>query len=381
MKRFLIMLVIPALLAGLLAPANAGPSEGGWSTDNVEYVGHVPFESASSTGVSILGKYMYLTSWRNLSIYDISDPINPALLSTVPFGTKGEDPFMFENEQVSTNGEILLFSEQTPRNILFVYDVEDKSNPTLIATLPGGGGHTQSCILNCKYAVGSSGAIVDLRDPAKPTLLDGTWIEKTNMQGGVHDVREVKPGFIIASGYTMLQYIDVRNPSKPKLLVGAANKNPSFIFHSGEWPNKTKSRFALMQGEKNAQTRCNPNQGALQTWDTTGWQKTKTWELVDTYTVENGTYQDGAPPANGLGCSAHWFTMHPTYDDGGLIAIGYYEHGTRFLDIGPTGKITEMGWFVPWGGSTSAAYWVNKEIVYAVDYTRGIDILKYTGKV
>ena len=48
------------------------------------------------------------------------------------------------------------------------------------------------------------------------------------------------------------------------------------------------------------------------------------------------------------------------------------------------GKIKEAGWFIPFAGSTSAAYWVptDKEdkIVYAVDYTRGIDILRWTGK-
>jgi hypothetical protein len=33
---------------------------------------------------------------------------------------------------------------------------------------------------------------------------------------------------------------------------------------------------------------------------------------------------------------------------------------------------------VPYAGSTSAAYWLNNDIVYAVDYTRGIDILRFT---
>jgi hypothetical protein len=46
-----------------------------------------------------------------------------------------------------------------------------------------------------------------------------------------------------------------------------------------------------------------------------------------------------------LGCSAHWFDEHPTYRNGGLVALGYYEHGTRFLDIQRNGKIKE------WAGS------------------------------
>ena len=63
-----------------------------------------------------------------------------------------------------------------------------------------------------------------------------------------------------------------------------------------------------------------------------------------------------------------------------MVALGSYEHGTRFVDVAPTGKIKEVGYFMPWAGGTSAAYWMTKDIVYSVDYSRGIDILKYNGK-
>ena len=33
------------------------------------------------------------------------------------------------------------------------------------------------------------------------------------------------------------------------------------------------------------------------------------------------------------------------------------------------------------GGATSGAYWITNRILYAVDYQRGIDILRYTGKL
>ena len=60
--------------------------------------------------------------------------------------------------------------------------------------------------------------------------------------------------------------------------------------------------------------------------------------------------------------------------------MGWYEHGTRFLRVSSKGKISEVGYFLPAGGSTSAAYWVGRNIVYAVDYNRGLDILRFTGK-
>ena len=133
----------------------------------------------------------------------------------------------------------------------------------------------------------------------------------------------------------------------------------------------------IMQGEQNFQPRCDPGQGAVMIYDKV--EGTDGFELKDTYRVENGTYADGAPALNALGCSAHCFEVHPTWKNGGLMALGYYEHGTHFLKVGDEGQITPKGYFLPNAGSTSAAYWVNRNIVYAVDYTRGIDILRYTG--
>jgi hypothetical protein len=60
--------------------------------------------------------------------------------------------------------------------------------------------------------------------------------------------------------------------------------------------------------------------------------------------------------------------------------MAWYEHGTRFLKVNGKGKISSEGYFLPVGGATSAAYWINDKILYAVDYQRGIDILRWTGK-
>jgi hypothetical protein len=99
---------------------------------------------------------------------------------------------------------------------------------------------------------------------------------------------------------------------------------------------------------------------------------------VDEFHLDTGVPTDGNSPYDQF--CAHWFTTHPKYKDGGLVAMGWYEHGTRFLDVNKdTGKITEKGWFYPVGGSTSAAYWVNDTILYSIDYQRGIDVLKFTG--
>lgn len=377
MKRFLSCLAAAGLVVAAVPGAGAGPTAGGIASDDVEYVTYVPFEVGTATGADIFGKYMIVTSWRSFSIYDISNPESPQLLGRpVPFG------FKFENENVSTNGKIMLFSEELPQDILHVWDIEDKTNPVEIATLAGAGGHTNTCILKCKYTMSSEGVVTDLREPSNPKMLDLNWMEATGVQGGIHDVEEFKNGFVITSPISHpLQLLDVRNPAKPKVLAVGENPNPTgFLLHSGRWPNQGKDKFLLMQGEKNVRTRCNDTTGPFLTYDATTWKKSKTFKVIDQYHAQNGTVTDGNPPANALGCSAHWFQEHPKFNNGGLVAMGFYEHGTKFFDVDSKGMITEVGWFVPYAGSTSAAYWVNDEIVYAVDYTRGIDVLRWNGK-
>ncbi len=376
MRRLVAIATSLLLLAGMTG-ASAGPTAGGIATDNVEYVRFVPFDQSSSTGVTIVGKYAYLTSWKNLSIYDVSDPTDPALVGYEPLG------FKFENENVATDGKILLFSESLPQDILHVYDVEDKSNPTLIAQVEGAGDHTTTCILKCTWAYGSDGSITDLRNPKKAKLQKLDWHKAVGLQGDAHDVEEYKNGFLVASTISApLMILDVRDPLDPKILATGKHPNPSgFLFHSGRWPRGGKDSILLMQGEKNFRPRCDENNGPFMTFGTKGWRSTHSVKLLDTYRVQNGTYADGSPAVNALGCSAHWFQEHETFRNGGLVAVGYYEHGTRFLDVASNGKIKEAGYFMPYGGSTSAAYWLPKDIVWAVDYTRGIDILRWKGKV
>jgi hypothetical protein len=114
------------------------------------------------------------------------------------------------------------------------------------------------------------------------------------------------------------------------------------------------------------------------TWDTTGWAKKKTFRMVDEYRPPDSLPTDGGFPTSTF-CT-HWFTTRPGYRDGGTVAMGWYEHGTRFLKVSPKGQITETGWFLPAGTSASAAYWVTKDLLYVFDYNRGLDILRYHDK-
>ena len=357
-------------MAALAFPASSSgePGPGYFASDNVEWVTSLPIH-ADGVGARIVGKYMYLTTERDLTIYDISDPEAPVRTGQLAFVPPQE--FYFPEEDVDTNGKILLSGSSGTLNVI---DVKDKANPEVIGSVQGADEHTISCVLDCKYAYGSEGVIVDLRKPTAPKIV-GDWSKITG-EGG-HDVTEVAPGLVVTSTQPMFLLDARKNPAKPKVLASGRNNDGRFI-HGNLWPHRMKDRFLLVGGETSGPSCDAGSSGSFMTWDTRKWKKTRSFKMIDDFRVTNGLPTDGNAPVN-LYC-AHWFTTHPAYRNGGLVSIGWYEHGTRFLDVSPEGKIKEVGYFLPVGGSTSAAYWVSKDIVYSVDYNRGLDIIRFTGK-
>lgn len=363
-------LVLCASVASASPLVDGGPGPGYFATDNVEFVAHVPFNNDSAGG-KLVDDYFYVTSSRALLIYDVSDPVAPARVGVLPLV---QTPY-FAEEDPDGNGEILLVGGLD--GVLNVISVEDKTNPQVIGKLPGGDAHTTSCVLDCKWAYNDSGEIIDLRDPTDPKIV-GNWKEGTAV-GASHDVTEVAPGFVMTSSTPML-LLDLRkNPAKPKIIASVGGTDPRYI-HANVWPQKMKDKFLLVQAETTSgvSTCGGEDDGSFMTFDATKWKKTHSFTMIDELRYETGLPTDGRMPY-GTYC-AHWFDVHPSYKNGGLLAMAFYENGTHFLDIDSKGKISEAGYFVPLAGSVSADYWINDEIVYAVDYNRGIDILRYTGK-
>lgn len=379
-------LVATVLLFAGLSPAAAGPSSGGFASDNVRFVKHVPFEAGTATGAKLVGKHLFVTAWRSFSIYDVSDPVNPELVSVTPIGLQ------FENEDVSSDGKILLFSESAPGDVLHVWDVEDKTNPVEIAQVPGAGDHTHTCILKCKYSYGSDGAIVDLRNPAEAKVV-GNWLELLGGKSGgsafgaAHDLDEFKNGFLVTSPYRSgpIQLLDVRRPLQPTVVVSGQRHDvaPEPVpaaadVHSTRWPNEGRDNFLMAQGGSNVyQRQCDESGRNFWVFDASRWEETGKLRFIDEYAPGEGIFVDGRPPASTLGCSTHWFEPHPGFRNGGFVVISYYDYGTRFVKVRPNGTIKEAGWFLPHGGVTFSAYWLTDEIVYAIDATRGIDILAF----
>ena len=59
-----------------------------------------------------------------------------------------------------------------------------------------------------------------------------------------------------------------------------------------------------------------------------------------------------------------------------LDRAGFTEITRRFFNFAAR-IIKDEGYFLPYFGSTSAAYWRTNRVVYSIDYERGFDVVKY----
>ncbi len=403
MKRFVLCVVSVGLLVtaapaaaqvGLPQLPAAPPAGDAVMSDNVEYLGSLKQDLGMTTGARVVGDRMFVTSAKNISIYDISEPASPQPLGSLFTNVA------WENEEVPTNGEVLAFASDffsvgvpecvaalSPQGCIQFFDVRDPANIKQVGVVPIPN-HTAECALDCQYFYGSEGTIVDARgilDGTAPTVI-GDWITALADQGvdssSCHHIREIRPGVLLTAcqPFSVISILpkDGGSPTNPKVLyTGEAAK----FVHSARWPRAGKDKFLLTGGEQNFRGRCELNNSEFSVYGADDVQKTKQFELISQVPpAGNGYYADGKPVAGALGCSVHWFQEHPTFKNGGLVAISEYEDGVRFLQIGKDGSITEQGYFLSLGSSSSSPKWAGKDdVLYSIDYQRGIDILRYTG--
>jgi LVIVD repeat len=388
--RKISILAAIAMLAGALMPgtaADAGPGPGGVTSDNVEFVRHLPI-AQDGVGGRVVGDYFYANDQNKVMIFDLADPLNPTMVGFVPMPQE----WLFSREDLDGNASVIVVPNQvtasadgTPRagtNALYIIDVEDKTNPQIIGTLPGAGSHTSSCILDCKYVYNSNGQIIDIRKPSEPKLLKTKWGDGKPAQSA-HDVEEIRPGIILTSSNPLMLLDARKDPAKPEMLAVSPPIEKVGVMHSTRWGSGGKDDFFVAGSEQNFVARCGADtNGHMMTIDASNWEKTHTLgPVIDRHYETNGTYVDGKPAVNQGGCSSHWLELHPRFDNGGLVAHSRFEHGVRIMDINSKGKISEAGYFMPWAGMSGAAYWVTERIIYSLDYNRGIDIIKYNGKL
>jgi hypothetical protein len=407
MRTTLVALLTAAVFAapaGAQAPEGVGPDY--VTSPNVEYLGFIKDDIGQTTGSRIVGNRLYVTSAKNLSIYDITDPAKPARIGLMHIN------IAWENEEVPTNGKILGISSDwitaNPNCSVSTacqqfFDVRDPENIKELPSLPSGD-HTADCALDCSYMFGNTGTITDLRGvldgPAVPKVI-GNWqtlikpqLAARGYKDGVrscHHIREIKPGVMMAACQPFVVFHitggEGAAPLSPVVTVVGGNDDKRFV-HSARWPRQGTDKFALVGGETNFSITRHQDLACDEKTDAAftvvdashSGQDGRFSQPLDEYRPKNGTYVDGNSATEIAGCSVHWYQEHESFHNGGLVALASYDNGMRFLQVKPDGKIVEQGYFQPLGFETSAPRWVpGTNIVYSIDYARGIDILRWKG--
>lgn len=385
--------------ADLTRPQGVASAEsGGFASDNVEWVTIMPQHTGTSGG-KLVGDHYYMTDPRGVWIYDASDPASPKLVGELPAAQIGVGTALAQ-EEPDTNGKILLVNAYNPSgpggasgtNALQIVDVSDPASPKIVGAT-NVSDHTWTCILECKYAIGRTGHVLDLRDPSKPERV-GDWKQVVPFAGYVHDFEEISSGKVIAAGQPSF-YMDFRkDPVNPKVLTTIPTEFHNLGYHGADWARKGKDKLLVMGAEvapagatNTAGSDCT-DEGitAVTTYDAKdvlkadkkGRFKGESFKRLHDWRVAGrGAYADGNAPAHTLYCG-HWFDTHPKWKNGGTLALAHYDWGTRFLDVNSKGAIEEIGYFQPVRGYTASVKWIDKDIVYVHDYFRGLEVLRFT---
>jgi hypothetical protein len=396
--------VISSMVIALPAPAasNSGVAAAGFTSDNVQWLSVNPRHTGSSGG-RLHDGFFYVTDPRGVTIYNVADPSAPVQTGFLPLPQVGTQTALAQ-EDPDTNGKILLVdgvdpNPNAPNNgiRLYVVDVTNKAAPAVIGSVATTD-HTWSCFADCTYAIGRTGGIIDLTDPRNPKVVSN-WKTTVPGSGYTHDFTEIRPGRLMSAGQPSF-YMDATDPTKPTKLSTITTKFHTLGYHSAEWPQDGRDKFLLMgtelaaAGTNNAAGSDCTGDGEIATYDTTDVLASEkfieenpgepfppaTFKNVDKWRIAGaGTYTDGKAPFHSTLYCAHWFDPHPSFKDGGLIAAAHYDWGTRFLSVDSAGKISEVGWFQPVAGLTASAYWISEDIVYTLDYRRGLDVLRFAG--
>jgi hypothetical protein len=326
-----------------------------------------------------VGRHLYVSALSGVSIYDIGDPRAPVRVGRLELPNA-------QNEDVDVGSGIMLVSDDPfgGRGMLHVIDVRDPAAPRLLSSFrtwtPGiydfssppprrrGIGHTASCIQDCRYAwlAGSSAGIdvVDLRDPARPRLAGRFAAREAAGAEGTHDVQVDGSGLAWVAGGNGTAAYDVSDPVRPRLVKrtdrrGSRPPLNDLIHHNSQ----RLGDGVLAVTEEDFRLGCR-GAGTLQTWRISGGRR---MTPLDTFGVERDR-------SARVACSAHYFDARD-----GLIAQGFYEQGVRLIDAREPGRLRQVGYYVSRPGLFWGALFAPTDptgsTVYALDHSRGIDVL------
>ncbi|GAB3492560.1 LVIVD repeat-containing protein [Nocardiopsis coralliicola] len=413
-----------SLLGAAPAAADAAePPSDAIISDNLEHVANVPKPEGlgeTNSDLAFTGDYAIGGNYNGFAIYDISDPENPTVESTVLCpGGQGD---------VSVSGDLLYYSVDYPRESdecgaaesdasdadafegMRIFDISDKSQPEYVAAVDTDcGSHTNSLLQgdgtdyiyvssyapseefpNCQPPHDKISIIeVPLDDPAsaeiaaEPVLFpDGGNEDQDGLlrpTEGCHDItmfaeQDIAAGACMGDGIIM----DISDPVAPEVVETVRDDNFAF-WHSATFTNNGKNvLFTDELGGGGAPTcteEIGPERGANAIYSLKGGKGDPSLEFQSYYKIDR--HQGDQT------CVAHNGSLIPVNGKDYFVQ-SWYQGGVSIIDFNDPKNPEEIGFFdadsrvdpsIETDSDTWSTYYYNG-YVYSNDIERGLDVLK-----
>jgi hypothetical protein len=412
-------------VANLTAPAaTTTPPAGPFDAQNVTWLAHVP--GASIAGLAFI-RYpredvMFGDGMAGLTAWSLADPAHP-----VPIGQLGADVLMqpgdtmgrgfWEGEhlQVDQARHLVILARDRAsygsftRTGIYVVDARDPRQLRLLGFHPVPAGHTAQCLDGCRYlwSAGSNQGVwvTDLTSPSAP-VTSSTAVDQHRNDGAtdyVHDTDVDAAGVAWTAGFGGVRgywtsgshrdpttgAVRTATPNDPVPYAGGAFVSPNQAmntFGHNSWrPVRAIGGFPagslLFVADEDFAPTCRDN-GQLIVLSLAGsfggeaWASTKAQPFRLPVLGSWGPVgSPGQQPSNR--CSAHWFEPLTGVGDGTILVEAFYDQGTRFIDVADPRHPVQVGYFEP-QAAVAATPAFRDGLVYAAQYTGGVDVLRFT---
>ena len=332
------------------------------------------------------------------SIYNVSDPANPVLLSRI------EMPVGWHSHKVRVADDVMLVNHERQGmegsedfgGGLGIYDVSRPENPRLITKwrTQGKGVHRYS--FDGRYAyisptaegfIGNIVMILDLVNPEAPEEVGRWWIPGQWEAGGEeypwhgwvtprchHPLRRGERLYVSYWHHGMF-ILDISDLSTPKM-VSSLNTSPAF-------PHPTHTCLAMPSKQKGRDVLLVADEDVAKLWECEPafcWVYDISNEAcpipISTYQVP-GLNMDGSPQPPMTGCHQPSERI-----EGSIVPFAWFAQGMRLVDFSDPYQPNEVGHFIPDTPSGSSGVSSNdvtiddRGLIYLLDRQQGLDIIE-----
>ncbi|WP_442814772.1 MULTISPECIES: LVIVD repeat-containing protein [unclassified Streptomyces] len=394
-------------------------------SDNISHLTNLPKGALQGTNsdLAFQGRYAFAGNYDGFTVYDISRPKAPKVVSQVlcpgsqnDISVSGNLLFLSTDSSRSDNScdsETAPPTEKSSWEGMKIFDISDKKNPKYVSAVETScGSHTHTLVPDRKNVYvyvssyspdasfpdcqpphdGISIVKVPRTQPKKAKVIDFPVLfpdggfpgdpdkPRSSATTGCHDITSY-PKLKLAAGACMGDGIlmDIKNPEKPRVLDRVEDTENFAFWHSATF-NKTGNKviFTDELGGGGAPT-CNAGtgdqKGADGIYDLKG--KGDKRKLVFKSYFKIPRHQ-----AETENCVAHNGSLIPAKGRD-IMVQAWYQGGVSVWDFTDSAKPREIGYFERGpisettlvGGGSWSAYYYNGHI-YSNDMTKGFDVLR-----